>query len=136
MNIPEHFSKFSKYIANSSGHSSSFVIACSIVLIWGITGPLYSFSNTWQLAINSFTTIVTFLMVFLIQNTQNRENVALQIKLDELIRAHDGAHNILLDLEELTQEQLDSIREKYEILARKARIELAKGGIDTTTSDV
>ena len=75
-------------------------------------------------------------MVFLIQNTQNRESIALQIKLDELIRAHDGAHNILLDLEELTQEQLDSIREKYEILARKARIELAKGGIDTTTSDV
>jgi low affinity Fe/Cu permease len=97
------------------------MIALGIILIWAITGPIFHFSDTWQLVINTSTTIVTFLMVFLIQNTQNRDTEALQIKLDELIRSLESAHNALLDLEELDDEELDLIREDYLKLAKAAR---------------
>jgi low affinity Fe/Cu permease len=97
------------------------VLAVGIIVVWAITGPLFGFSNTWQLMINSFTTIVTFLMVFLIQSTQNRDSEAVQVKLDEIIRAIGNAKNELLDLEELEEKDLDRIRESYEQLARKAR---------------
>jgi low affinity Fe/Cu permease len=117
------FSKFSRAIADFSGRSTAFIMACSLVVLWLITGPIFAFSDTWQLVINTGTTIVTFLMVFLIQNTQNRDSSAIHIKLDELIRAQHGAQNTLLDLEELTQEQLDEIKLKYGKLAQMARTE-------------
>lgn len=94
------------------------------MLVWGISGPLFHFSDTWQLVINTSTTIVTFLMVFLIQNTQNRDTAAMQIKLDEIIRAMDTAHNALLDLEELDQKELSEFRKHYEALAQEARDDL------------
>lgn len=96
-----------------------------------MTGPLFHFSDTWQLVINTGTTIITFLMVFLIQNTQNRDSEALQIKLDELIRSIDGAHNALLDLEDLEDKELDHIRMNYSNLAKKAREEIRQGISDT-----
>lgn len=98
--------------------------------------PFFSFSDTWQLVINTSTTIITFLMVFIIQNTQNRDGEAMQIKLDEIIRSHRGAHNVLLDLEELTPEQLDLIKNRYEKLARKARKDLKQGKTDTKNAKV
>jgi low affinity Fe/Cu permease len=104
--------------------------------VWAVTGPLFGFSDTWQLVINTGTTVVTFLMVFLIQNTQNRDAEAVQVKLDELIRATDGAHNALLDLEELEEHELNRIRATYAQLAKKARAELLKGGLDTGRPDV
>lgn len=130
------FSNFSRYIADITGSQISFFIAVFAVVSWLVTGPLFKYSDSWQLVINTGTTIVTFLMVFLIQNTQNRDSEAIQIKLDELIRSHEGAHNALLDLEELSSEQLKAIKDKYEKLAETARDELCDGKIDTSTKDV
>lgn len=118
------FLKFSNMLAQVAGRASTFVIAVGLVVVWGISGPLFHFSDTWQLVINTLTTIVTFLMVFLIQNTQNRDTAAMQIKLDEIIRALDNAHNALLDLEELDQKELTKFRKHYESLAQQARDEL------------
>jgi len=112
------------------------MIAGAVIVVWVVTGPLFHFSDTWQLVINTGTTIVTFLMVFLIQNTQNRDSEALQVKLDEIIRAIDGAHNGLLDLEELEEQELDRIRLNYSNLAKKAREELRQGIKDTGRPDV
>jgi low affinity Fe/Cu permease len=106
-------------------------MAAAVILVWICTGPLFGFGDTWQLVINTGTTIVTFLMVFLIQNTQNLDSEAMQVKLDELIRAVDGAHNALLDLEELEEEELDSIRSRYRRLAQRAREDLHQGNKDT-----
>ncbi len=100
------------------------------ILVWASTGPIFEFADTWQLVINTGTTIVTFLMVFLIQNTQNRDSEAMQLKLDELIRAINGAHNGLLDLEELTENDLERIKARYEALARKSREDLKRGLAD------
>jgi low affinity Fe/Cu permease len=118
------------------GHPSSFIVALTIIAIWAITGPAFHFSDTWQLVINTGTTIVTFLMVFLIQNTQNRDNYAIQLKLDELIRAVDGAHNSLLEIEELTEEDLLRLKRGYATLARLAREELKRGELDTDRPEV
>ncbi|MFL6335706.1 MAG: low affinity iron permease family protein [Pyrinomonadaceae bacterium] len=106
-------------------------MAAAVILVWAVTGPLFKFSDTWQLVINTGTTIVTFLMVFLIQNTQNRDTEALQVKLDELIRVTKGAHVALLDLEELDDDELDRIRKDYEKLAKEAREKLRRGEPDT-----
>ena len=125
------YSGFAKSVAHFCGRPRTFVLALAVIVVWVITGPLFNFSDTWQLVINTGTTIVTFLMVFLIQNTQNRDTEAIQLKLDELIRATQGAHNALLDLEELEQENLDAFRSKYHALARAARIELDQGNNDT-----
>lgn len=125
------FTSFAKWTSHATGRPATFVSAVAVILIWAITGPLFGFSDTWQLVINTGTTIITFLMVFLIQNTQNRDSEAIQVKLDELIRAMAGAHNVLLDLEELDEEQLDRIHATYEALALKAREELRRGGFDT-----
>ena len=130
------FSAFSGYISRVAGRPRTFIIVICFVFLWFITGPLFSFSDTWQLVLNTVTNIVTFLMVFIIQNTQNRDTDALQIKIDELIRTQKGAHKALLDLEELSQEQLATIREKYEQLAREARAELAHGKKDTKTPKI
>ncbi len=125
------YSKFANQIARLSGRPKTFALAAAVIVVWLITGPLFGFSDTWQLVINTGTTIVTFLMVFLIQNTQNRDSEALQIKLDELIRATKGAHNALLDLEELEQDELDAFRQRYETLASVARKDLERGDQDT-----
>ncbi len=110
-------------------------MAAGTILIWIVTGPIFGFSDTWQLVINTGTTIITFLMVFLIQNTQNRDTQAIQIKLDELIRVTKGAHNALLDLEELEEENLEAFRAKYQALAKSARTEIDRGFLDTGTPD-
>jgi len=125
------FPAFAKITSRAAGEPSAFVAAGAVIVIWMVTGPLFGFSDTWQLVINTATTIVTFLMVFLIQNTQNRYTAALQIKLDEIIRAMDGAHNALLNLEELEEHELDKIRRHYLDLARKARSDLRRGRSDT-----
>ena len=129
------YSHFAKVASRFCGRPKVFVIAVAVVLAWAISGPLFGFSDTWQLVINTATTVVTFLMVFLIQNTQNRDTEAIQLKLDELIRATKGAHNALLDLEELEEDSLDAFRKKYETLARVAREELRRGGRDTGTPE-
>jgi len=118
------FTRAAKAASRTAGKPITFIIAVIIILIWAITGPLFKFSDTWQLVINTGTTIITFLMVFLIQNTQNRDTEAIQIKLDELIRAVANAHNALLDLEELDDAELDAIRKDYLDLAETARNEL------------
>jgi low affinity Fe/Cu permease len=120
------FTRFAKWTAHASGQPASFGIAVTIIILWGISGPLFGFSDTWQLVINTGTTIVTFLMVFLIQNTQNRDSEAIQVKLDEIIRAIEGADNSLLDLEELDEKELDHIRADYEKLAEEAKKALKK----------
>ena len=127
------FEDVSRLTARVAGKASTFTLACSVVLLWLLTGPLFGYSDTWQLAINTATTIVTFLMVFLIQHTQNVDTEALQIKLDELIRATQGAHNALLDLEEMTDRQLDQFRERYEALAQAARKRLGSDEITLGT---
>jgi low affinity Fe/Cu permease len=129
------YSRVANWAARLSGRPATFVLAVSVILLWIITGPLFGFSDTWQLVINTATTIITFLMVFLIQNTQNRDTEAMQVKLDELIRATKGAHNALLDLEQLEEEQLDAFRSRYEKLARDARAELLKGHTDTDSPE-
>jgi len=129
------YSKLAKAISHFCGRPIVFVFAVLIILIWIITGPLFGFSDTWQLVINTGTTIITFLMVFLIQNTQNRDAKALQLKLDELIRSTKGAHNALLDLEELEEDQLEAFRIKYESLATAARKSLEEGIQDTDTPE-
>ena len=125
------YSRFAKSTSRFCGRPIVFVMAVGTIAAWIITGPLFDFSDTWQLVINTATTIVTFLMVFLIQSTQNRDTQAIQVKLDELIRATRGAHNALLDLEELEEEELDEFRARYEALARKAREDTLQGRKDT-----
>ena len=115
------FSDFACKASHYAGKPLTFLIAALVVLIWAVSGPFFGFSDTWQLVINTATTIVTFLMVFLIQNTQNRDTEAMQVKLDELIRATKGAHNALLDLEELEDDEVDEFRKKYQRLADAAR---------------
>jgi low affinity Fe/Cu permease len=116
-----HFPAFARWMANAAGKPATFVIALFVVIIWAVTGPIFGYSDTWQLVINTGTTIVTFLMVFLIQNTQNRDTQALQLKLDELIRVTKGARNRMLDLEEMDEDDLERFRQIYERLANEAR---------------
>jgi low affinity Fe/Cu permease len=130
------FSVIARRIAVLSGRPAVFLLALSAVALWGLSGPLFGFSNTWQLIINTTTTIITFLMVFIIQSTQNRDTEAMQIKLDELIRATQGAHVALLDLEELEEEQLERYRRRYEALAAAAREKLKRGELDTDSPEV
>ena len=130
------FTRFAKWTARVTGRPSTFALAVTVIVVWAATGPLFRFSDTWQLVINTGTTIVTFLMVFLIQNTQNRDTEALQVKLDELIRVTKGAHLALLDLEELDDRQLDRVRDTYERLAAKARADIEQGKDDTGTPDL
>ncbi len=130
------FTHVAKWASRATGRPATFGIALAIILLWALTGPLFHFSDTWQLAINTGTTIVTFLMVFLIQNTQNRDTEALQIKLDELLRSVKNAHNVLLDLEELDEEEIDLVRKDYLELARKAREALRRGKTDTGVPDI
>ncbi|HZF15464.1 MAG TPA: low affinity iron permease family protein [Steroidobacteraceae bacterium] len=125
------FQRFTTWTAHATGRPLAFLLAVLAVIVWAATGPLFGFSDTWQLVINTSTTIITFLMVFLIQSTQNRDTAALQVKLDDLIRAMDGAHNVLLDLEELEEKELEAIRARYRRIAENARLELRRGVLDT-----
>jgi low affinity Fe/Cu permease len=129
------YTRFAKAAAHFCGRPRVFALAVGVIVVWVVTGPMFGYSDTWQLVINTSTTIVTFLMVFLIQNTQNRDTQAIQLKLDELIRATQGAHNALLDLEELEEETLDAFRAKYQALAAGARTELTRGVLDTGTPE-
>jgi low affinity Fe/Cu permease len=115
------FTRMAEATARGAGRPATFIAALAVIVIWAVLGPFFGYSDTWQLVINTGTTIVTFLMVFLIQNTQNRDSQAVQMKLDELIRANKGAQNSLLDLEEMEVEDLDKLRQQYEDLAKKAR---------------
>ena len=129
MSFRSSYATLAKKAARLSGRPATFFIALGVVVVWALTGPLFGFSETWQLVINTGTTIVTFLMVFLIQNSQNRDTEAIQIKLDELIRATQGAHNALLDLEELGEESIDEFKQKYQAIAFQARKSLAADGL-------
>jgi low affinity Fe/Cu permease len=128
------FHRFAKWTARAAGHPAAFGLAAFLIFVWVVTGPAFDFSDTWQLVVNTATTIITFLMVFLIQNTQNRDSEAMQLKLDELIRATEGAHNALLDLEEMTARDLDRVKTRYIELARTAR-EGASGQEDVGTPE-
>ena len=130
------YSRVAKTTAHYSGRPWVFAMAAGLIVVWLVSGPLFGFSDTWQLVINTGTTIITFLMVFLIQNTQNRDTEAMQVKLDELIRATKGAHNALLDLEELDDEDFDRICRDYRDLAREARKDLDAGKSDTDVREV
>jgi len=130
------FSHIARRIALVTGRPAVFMLALAVVLLWGLSGPLFGFSDTWQLVINTSTTIITFLMVFLIQNTQNRDTAAIQLKLDELIRATKGAHNALLDLEEIEDDLLDRYLKTYRALAAASRKKIDEGKLDTDTPEV
>jgi low affinity Fe/Cu permease len=130
------FSRLARKVSILAGRPWAFMLAAGGVVLWGLSGPLFGFSNTWQLIINTTTTIITFLMVFIIQSTQNRDTEAMQLKLDELIRATQGAHNALLDLEDLEEEQLARYRRRYEALAAAAREKLKRGELDTDSPEI
>ena len=130
------FAHFAQVVSRATGRPAAFLLAVFVVAAWIVTGPLFHWSDTWQLVINTGTTIVTFLMVFLIQNTQNRDTEAIQVKLVELLRVTEGAHVALLDLEELEEAELDTIRRNYLKLAAQARQVLRTGGTDTGVPDV
>ena len=117
------FTRFAKWTAHAAGRPLTFGLAAGVIVLWAATGPVFHFSDTWQLVINTGTTVVTFLMVFLIQSTQNRDSEAIQVKLDEIIRAIGNAKNELLDLEELEENELDRIKDTYQEMARSARNE-------------
>jgi low affinity Fe/Cu permease len=124
------FQKFARAIVRTSGHPLAFAVALSAIVVWGLVGPFFGYGNTWLLVINTLTNIITFLMIFLIRSAQNRESEAVQIKLDELIRATKTARNALLDIEELSEEELDRIKGRFEQLARNAREETEVGRPD------
>jgi low affinity Fe/Cu permease len=116
---PSWFARFAHHVAVVTGRPNAFFLAVAAILIWGLTGPLFGYSDTWQLVINTATTIITFLMVFVIQNTQNRDTAAIHIKLDELIRVTQKARNVLLDLETLDDGELEKLRDDYIRLAQE-----------------
>ncbi|HVZ35693.1 MAG TPA: low affinity iron permease family protein [Polyangiaceae bacterium] len=120
------FTRFAQWTSRATGRPITFTLALAIIVIWAICGPLFGFSDTWQLVINTGTTIITFLMVFLIQNTQYRDSEAIHIKLDELIRVSAKAQTALLDLEELEDDELEKMRQHYESLAEQARKAMRK----------
>src|SRR5262249_34115846 len=130
------FHRFARGSARVTGRPWAFGLALATITLWGVTGPLLHFSDTWQLVINTATTIVTFLIVFLIQSTQNRDCAAVQLKLDELIRASAATHNALLDIEELSERELDRIKAAYEHLAAQTREDLRAGKSDLGSAEV
>jgi low affinity Fe/Cu permease len=130
------FHKFARQSAKFTGNPLAFGIATLIIVVWAITGPIFHYSDTWQLVINTGTTIVTFLMVFLIQNTQNRDSVAVQLKLDELIRATKTAHTVMLDVEELSEEELEHLKSCYRKISQEAFKEMRAGKTDLGSPDI
>jgi low affinity Fe/Cu permease len=130
------FTRFAKGTAYATGRPATFALALTIVVVWAVSGPLFHWSDTWQLVINTGTTIVTFLMVFLIQSTQNRDSEAVQVKLDELLRVSPGSHNVLLNLEELEEQELERIRAVYVKLAETARRGVEAGRKDKGVPEI
>ncbi len=130
------FQRFARMMARMAGRPGAFFLAIICILVWALLGPIFHFSDTWQLVINTATTIVTFLMVFVIQNTQNRDSEAMQLKLDELIRATKGCHNAVLDIEELSEEELDRLKRGYEKLAKEALTKVRSGESDSGTPEL
>lgn len=130
------FCRWANYFARYLGSATAFGVALGIVLVWALAGPLFRFSDTWQLVINTGTTIITFLMVFLIQNTQNRDSAAIQLKLNEIIRSTHGAHNAMLGLQHMNIHDLDKLQTLYQELADKARRDKTGGSSDIGTPDV
>lgn len=130
------FTKLAESASYGAGTPQAFAVAAGLILFWGITGPVFGFSDTWQIVINTATTIVTFLLVFLIQHSQNRDTRALHLKIDELIRATQGAHTGLIDLEKMDEEELKEIHKRYTTLAQRARHFMEEGGDDTGISHV
>jgi low affinity Fe/Cu permease len=124
------FQCFARATARAAGSSWAFGLALAIIVVWAFLGPLFHFSDTWQLVINTGTTIITFLMVFLIQSTQNRDSEAMHLKLDELLRAQGGAHNAVLDIEEMSEEELAALKRAYALLARQALRNVHSGKSD------
>lgn len=124
MKLMQYYEAIARGAARYSGRPATFLIALVVVIVWAISGPIFHYSDTWQLVINTGTTIITFLMVFLIQNTQNSDTTAIQLKLDELIRVKQAADNALLNLENLNSAELDEYRKKYQALAKEACEEL------------
>ena len=130
------FSDFARRLAEFAGRPATFLTAVLLIVLWALSGPFFGYSDSWQLVVNTTTTIITFLMVFLIQNTQNRDTAAIQLKLDELIRATQGAHNALLDLEEIDDERFEQYRASYRRLAAEAREKLRSGELDTDSPEI
>ena len=130
------FANVARQLSTLAGRPGAFAVAAGAVVLWAASGPFFGYSDTWQLVVNTSTTIVTFLMVFVIQHTQNRDTAAIQLKLDELIRATQGAHNTLIDLEEIDDEQLAKYLATYQRLARRSRERLEKGEIDTDSPEI
>ena len=130
------FTRVSKATAHVTGQPVTFATALLLIVVWAITGPLFHWSDTWQLVVNTGTTVVTFLMVFLIQSTQNRDAEAVQIKLDELLRVTAGAHNVLLDLEEMEESDLEKLHDAYYRLAEEARRGRDAGRSDQGVPDI
>jgi low affinity Fe/Cu permease len=118
--VKDGFRRFAEYTAQATGKPSTFVLATALCLIWLVSGPLFAYSDTWQLWINTSTTVLTFLMVFVLQNTQNRDNISMQLKLDELLRAVKRASDDMIDIEHLSDDDLDKIAKKYEQMSKKA----------------
>lgn len=136
MNITCKFVEISQKIAEYAGKPVTFILACSFILIWAVSGPFFGFSDTWQLVVNTSTTIITFLMVFLIQSTQNRDTEALHLKLDELLRANAGTHLALLDIEELDEDDFQAFRKLYKAIGTEARDRMMAGKGDVYTPDL
>jgi low affinity Fe/Cu permease len=134
--VPSLFTRIARGTARLAGRPATFVCMLLLVILWAVAGPYFGYSDTWQLTINTGTTILTFLMVFLIQATQNRDADAIQIKLDEIIRALKGAHNAMIDLEELEEEELVKLRTSYLDLAERARVAMEKGKPDTGVAEL
>ena len=131
----DRFDRVAKQTEYLTGHPLAFAAAVCFIATWAMTGQLFHFGDSWQFTLVSVTSVVTFLMVFLIQNTQNRDTQAIHVKLDELIRATKGAHNILLDLEELEEDNLQEFKTRYEALAIAARAAIDRGDLDTDTPE-
>ncbi len=132
----EHFSTVAKWLSNKAAQPLACLLAFLIILVWGVLGPHFHFDNTWQLVISTLSAVVSILMLFIIQNSQNRHTIAIQLKLDEIIRATKGAHNEMMDIEKLTDEDLARIQVKYGLLAEKTKEDLKKGKLDTHTPDI
>src|SRR4026208_2099426 len=126
MHLNKWFAEVAEAVSHAAGHALAFIICCVVVLIWAVSGPAFGFSDTWQLVINTGTTIVTFLMVFLIQNTQNRDGAAIQAKLDELVRV-TAAENTFIGIEHLTEEEVNEFRKKCKTAAQRAERDRKSG---------
>ena len=123
--LRELLERFSHEVTKATGTSKAFVIALAVIVIWGLTGPLFKFSDTWQLVINTGTTIVTFLMVFLIQRAQNKDALAIHLKLNEIVAALEGSSNRLIDVEDLSEEEIETLHKHYRTLARMAKQDIS-----------